>query len=265
MMDETQHPTLRAQVSSCLLLTLAVLLLLSGCGSRPPARPEKVSYPPTLKGLPTLRYTIQVGAFSNMANAVRLTEKLQQHGLIAYHFLDDSDLYKVRFGNFSSKAVARTRAQELQESGIIEEFYIVSPDEYAAIRDRQYSDGALREDLINTAKRYIGVAYQWGGNSSSKGFDCSGLTMVVYQLNGLELPRSSKEQWVVGTPVGRSQLLKGDLVFFATSGGKSVSHVGIYLGDNQFLHAPSKGSKIRISSLSNTYFSSRYLGARTYL
>jgi cell wall-associated NlpC family hydrolase len=81
----------------------------------------------------------------------------------------------------------------------------------------------------------------------------------------LELPRSSREQWVAGTPVRRSQLLKGDLVFFATSGGKSVSHVGIYLGDNQFLHAPGKGSKISISSLSSTYFSSRYLGARTYL
>jgi cell wall-associated NlpC family hydrolase len=212
-----------------------------------------------------MRYTIQVGAFSNITNAVRLAEKLQNHGLSAYHFLGDSDLYRVRFGNYSSKTVARTRAEKLQAAGVIDGFYIVSPDAYAAIKDRQYGNSALREDLVKTAKRYVGVDYQWGGESSRRGFDCSGLTMVVYQLNGLELPRSSREQWVAGTPVRRSQLLKGDLVFFATAGGKSVSHVGIYLGENQFLHAPGKGSKIRITSLSSTYFSSRYLGARTYL
>jgi cell wall-associated NlpC family hydrolase len=91
------------------------------------------------------------------------------------------------------------------------------------------------------------------------------LTMVVYRLNGLQLPRSSRAQWQAGRPVNHSQLLKGDLVFFATAGGQKVSHVGIYVGDNRFLHAPGKNRNIRISELSNKYYRSRYLGARRYL
>jgi hypothetical protein len=265
MMDHSQHPTLRLQRLDRLVRGVAVLLFLIGCAGDTSVTPETPADAPSPRRLPPMRYTIQVGAFTNITNAVRLAAKLQHHGLSAYHFLGDSDLFRVRFGNYASKAIARIRAEELQAAGIIEGFYIVSPDEYAAIKDRQYGESALREDLVKTAKRYIGVDYQWGGESSQKGFDCSGLTMVVYQLNGLELPRSSREQWNTGKPIRRSQLLKGDLVFFATSGGQSASHVGIYLGDNQFLHAPGRGGKIRISSLSGTYFSSRYLGARTYL
>jgi cell wall-associated NlpC family hydrolase len=89
--------------------------------------------------------------------------------------------------------------------------------------------------------------------------------MVVYRLNGLDLPRSSRQQWQVGKRINRRQLQKGDLVFFATSGGKRVSHVGIYTGDGKFLHAPRRGSRIKTSSLSSHYFKTRYVGARTYL
>jgi len=85
------------------------------------------------------------------------------------------------------------------------------------------------------------------------------------QTKGLDLPRSSRQQWKAGRPVKRSQLARGDLVFFATKGGKRVSHVGIYTGSGKFLHAPRRGRKITISSLSNTYYKSRYLGARSYL
>ena len=89
--------------------------------------------------------------------------------------------------------------------------------------------------------------------------------MVVYRLNGLDLPRSSGQQWQAGTPVRRGQLVKGDLVFFATAGGRRVSHVGIYAGNGHFLHAPGRGRTIRLSPLSSPYFKSRYLGARSYL
>jgi cell wall-associated NlpC family hydrolase len=89
--------------------------------------------------------------------------------------------------------------------------------------------------------------------------------MVVYRLNGLDLPRSSKLQWKVGKQIQRSQLQKGDLVFFATSGGGRVSHVGIYTGADKFLHAPRSGSRIKTSSLSSKYFRTRYVGARSYL
>ena len=89
--------------------------------------------------------------------------------------------------------------------------------------------------------------------------------MVVYQLNGLDLPRSSRQQWKTGRPIARSQLLEGDLVFFGNSGGKQVSHVGIYIGDDKFLHAPGRGRNIRIAALTDSYFKARYLGARSYL
>ena len=89
--------------------------------------------------------------------------------------------------------------------------------------------------------------------------------MAVYQLNGLDLPRTSKEQFSVGGYIRPQHLQKGDLVFFATSGGKRVSHVGIYAGNNSFIHSPSKGKTIRITSLNNKYFMKRYIGARTYL
>jgi cell wall-associated NlpC family hydrolase len=89
--------------------------------------------------------------------------------------------------------------------------------------------------------------------------------MVVYRIHGLDLPRSSRQQWKLGRPVHRRQLQKGDLVFFATAGGKRISHVGIYMGKNKFLHAPRRGRKIQTSSLSNKYYSNHYVGARSYL
>jgi len=89
--------------------------------------------------------------------------------------------------------------------------------------------------------------------------------MTAYHLNGLNLPRSSKGQYSTGTPVKRSWLLRGDLVFFAVSKGRKVSHVGIYTGNDQFIHAPGKGKRVRIDSLSSKYFKTRYVGARTYL
>ena len=212
-----------------------------------------------------MRHTIQVGAFTSMNNAVRYTAKLQKQGINAYHFRHESGLYKVRFGNYASRQKARDRAEALKNIGLIEEYYIVGPEDFVALSRRSGSNDYLRNEIVRTAKRYIGVPYRWGGESPQTGFDCSGLTMVVYRLNGLDLPRSSRQQWRAGAPVKRGQLAKGDLVFFATSGGRRVSHVGIYTGDNKFLHAPSRGRNIRISSLSSNYYRSRYLGARSYL
>jgi cell wall-associated NlpC family hydrolase len=200
-----------------------------------------------------------------MDNAVRFTENLQARGIKAYHFRHESGLYKVRFGNYASKKIARNKAERLKANGIITEYYIVGPQDFVPHIRRSDDDENLRNEIVKTAKRYVGVPYRWGGESPQTGFDCSGLTMVVYRLNGLDLPRSSQQQWRVGVPTKRDKLAKGDLVFFATSGGKQVSHVGIYTGNNKFLHAPSRGRNIRISSLSSDYYKSRYLGARTYL
>jgi cell wall-associated NlpC family hydrolase len=210
-------------------------------------------------------YSIQVGAFANLDNAVRLSEALDGQGLNAYYFVHQTGLYKVRFGDFPSKESARRQAEIIRAAGTIDEYYIVGPTDYAAVRSRKHGGSDLRDELVNTAERFIGVPYRWGGSSADAGFDCSGLTMTVYRLNGLNLPRSSREQYRVGTPISRSQLSQGDLVFFATSGGRRVSHVGIYAGGGRFIHAPKQGKRIRTESLSNSYFRSRYLGARTYL
>jgi hypothetical protein len=249
-----------------LIPTLAIfsawLLLVIGCGGASVIRPDDSS---AAKGrvLLRMRYTIQVGAFSNIDNAVRLTESLERQGLDAYHFVHSSGLYKVRFENFRTKQAARSRAIDLQRRGIIDDFYIVEPNAYAA--DSRDGNVRLREEIVRTAGRYVGVPYRWGGESPRSGFDCSGLTMVVYRLNGLDLPRSSRQQWKVGRRIDRSRLQKGDLVFFATRGGTKISHVGIYTGGNKFLHAPSSGRRIQSSSLSDNYFKTRYVGARSYL
>ncbi|MBQ7817508.1 MAG: C40 family peptidase [Oscillospiraceae bacterium] len=125
-----------------------------------------------------------------------------------------------------------------------------------------YSAKPTASAIIATAKKYIGVPYVWGG-STPNGFDCSGFVQYVFNAHGITLPRTSKQQYGVGTSVSKSNLKPGDLVFFNTE-GSGVSHLGIFIGNNQFIHAStSKG--VVISSLSNTYWAPRYYGAKRIL
>ncbi len=246
-------------------ILIFVSLLIISCHSKA-ARMESVSPHPTAKSLELMGFTIQAGAFAKVENAARLAEVLKDRGLDATYFVAADGLFKVRFGNFSTKEMARQRAQRLRDAGVIEEFYIVQPDDYAVARRKQYGTSYFREALVKTARDFIGVPYLWGGTSSDTGFDCSGLTMTIYQLNGLNLPRHSGHQFEAGNPVDRDQLQKGDLIFFVTKGkGNKVSHVGIYIGDGRFIHAPSRGKNIRIDSLFGSYFAGRFVGGRTYL
>jgi hypothetical protein len=211
-----------------------------------------------------LGFTIQAGAFARAENAARLTRFLQETGVLATYFVARRGLYKVRFGNFPTKDLARARAEELRAAGVIAEFYIVSPEQYSVTKRAERGEAYLREELVRTARSFLGVPYLWGGTSAETGFDCSGLAMAVYQLNGLELPRSSWEQFTTGLPVERASLAKGDLIFFAGEGDK-VSHVGIYAGNGLFIHAPGKGKRILTDSIAKEYFSRMFLGARSYL
>jgi cell wall-associated NlpC family hydrolase len=263
MNHRTHQDTTSAYKRYIFLIISTWLLLAVGCGG-PAIRPDTSS---AVKKpyLPRMGFSIQVGAFSNIDNAVRLTESLQQRGINAYHFLHSSGLYKVRFANYETRTAARERAEDLKHKGIIETYYIVNPQDAAAAKGQRDGNGELRKAIITTANRYVGVPYRWGGESPRTGFDCSGLTMVVYRINGLDLPRSSRQQWKAGISIHRRQLQKGDLVFFATRGGSKVSHVGIYTGENKFLHAPGRGRRIQTSSLSSKYYRARYVGARSYL
>ena len=251
-----------------LCLTVSVLgltVIMGGCGSTPPPldTPVPVSEPSS-RLLKRLGWTIQAGAFSNVDNAVRFTEKLQNQGLDAYHFIDESRLYKVRFGNYTNRLEAEEQARTLVSEGVIEEFYIVNPQSSAAARYGAGDGSRLRDEIIKTAARFKGTPYRWGGTSAREGFDCSGFTMTVYRLNGLDLPRSSRSQWHAGESVNRTKLEKGNLVFFRTNSSRKISHVGIYDGNGRFIHAPGKGKKVRRSSLDNRYYKKRYAGAKTY-
>ncbi len=246
------------------IVLVAAALLCACSGSRSvsdhrasPSAPSIVFDPV----LPSIAYTIQVGAFSSAARAARLSKKLQQAGLDAYYFIDNDQYYKVRFERFDTKSAARRRAIALQSRGMIEAYYVVSPHSGARTSD---AAAVLETGLVRTARQFIGTPYRWGGASAATGFDCSGLTMTVYRLNGLHLPRSAKSQYRTGRVVAKRSLRRGDLVFFATGTRGYVSHVGIYIGAGRFVHAPGRGKYIRTAELQNNYFKRRYLGARRY-
>lgn len=217
---------------------------------------------PTQRGieLKSIPFTIQVGAFSTTARAARYSVKLQNKGVDAYYFIDEDRLYKVRIEQFEDAHMARQRGLELKGLGLINDFVVKPVSKVRKINPRK----SLRMNIVKTAHRFLGTPYRWGGESAARGFDCSGLTMTVYRLNGLALPRNSRSQFQTGTRIKRENLEKGDLVFFATDGRRRVSHVGIYTGQNQFVHAPGRGKRIRISSMANKYYKRRFLGARRY-
>lgn len=117
--------------------------------------------------------------------------------------------------------------------------------------------------ILNTALSYRGVKYRFGGASPS-GFDCSGFVMYVFDKHGVKLPRTADKQYEVGKPIkGKNDLKPGDLVFFETY-EKGASHVGIYQGNGQFVHASSSRG-VTVSGLSESYYAKRYLGARRIL
>lgn len=114
------------------------------------------------------------------------------------------------------------------------------------------------DTVADIALDYIGVPYVWGGTSPS-GFDCSGFTSYTYKQAGVTLPRTAADQYTKGQAVSKSNLTEGDLVFFSTYKA-GASHVGIYLSDNKFVHASSKG--VKISSLTESYYANSYIGSK---
>lgn len=123
------------------------------------------------------------------------------------------------------------------------------------------------EEVLFTALGLVGTPYRYGGNTPDGGFDCSGLINYVYRgAAGVSLPRTTREMNAMrGTRVERNALKAGDLLFFATSGGRRVSHAAIYVGEGRFVHAPSTGGTVRLDSLSNTYWQKTYLSAKRVL
>ncbi|MBZ6006611.1 C40 family peptidase, partial [Paraclostridium bifermentans] len=120
------------------------------------------------------------------------------------------------------------------------------------------------DKVINIAKQQLGKTYVWGAEGPNT-FDCSGFTLYSFKNGaGVNLPRVSKEQSKYGTSVSKSNLQKGDLVFFDTDGDGVVNHVGIYIGNNEFIHASSGAGKVVISQF-NSYYNSKFTNARRVL
>ena len=117
-------------------------------------------------------------------------------------------------------------------------------------------------EVVFRALSLLGVNYRFGGNSPTSGLDCSGLVMLVYsEVTGLILPRRSDEMSRVGGSIDKSELQPGDLVFFNTL-RMPFSHVGIFIGNGQFVHSPSSGSTVRVENMNLSYWQSRFNGAR---
>ena len=132
----------------------------------------------------------------------------------------------------------------------------------------RYQRGTLKvgingdHPMAMTAMDYLGIRYRYGGNSPTTGFDCSGFVNYVANKSlGLKLPRRSDEMALLGVSINKSELQVGDLVFFNTL-GRRFSHVGVYIGENRFVHSPAAGGVVRVEDMNAAYWTKRYTGAR---
>ena len=123
---------------------------------------------------------------------------------------------------------------------------------------------AVRYKLAKAARTFLGLPYRWGGMSERRGADCSGLVKMIFARLHIELPRTSRDQIEAGEEVPVDRLETGDLVFFS-SGGDTPTHVGVYIGHHQFLHAEKKAGRVIITDLSQPWYAKRFLGARRVL
>lgn len=250
-----------------LVMTVCFLALLAGYGCATPVT----------GGISKLGYSIQVGAFTEVKNAERLTGKLQSQGIDAFFFKKDNGLFAVRFGDFPTRKAAQRAAKRVTGEQGIDSFFIAPPlkrtlvveteptapvpVEKIPVRKQRRDDmGAI---AARTAERFVGIPYLWGGNTVVDGMDCSGFVRAVYNLCGVNIPRTSAEQFRVGRSVGVEDLVDGDLVFFGYSEDR-ISHVGIYVGSNRFVHAPRRGDEIKITPLQGFGVHKKFVGARRY-
>jgi len=260
-------------------LTVCLLLLVpvaTGCAAQ-------------RAGLTSVGFAIQVGAFSDVKNAERLTHKLQRQGVEAFYFKKENGIYAVRFGDFERREDAGKAARKLVQDRVVSSYFIAPPQTQrhtvreqslrkapapsismppVAVSERE--DHASRRDTdgmgdvaARTAERFVGIPYRWGGNTVVDGMDCSGFVRAVYNLCGVNIPRTSREQYLVGDAVGRDELKDGDVVFFGASADQ-INHVGIFIGNGRFVHAPRRGDDIKVTSMDDSYFLKRYVGAKRY-
>jgi cell wall-associated NlpC family hydrolase len=231
------------------------------------------------QGISRIGFAIQVGAFREVKNAERLAARLQEKGVEAFYFRKEDGVYAVRFGDFRTRDLARQAAVKLQREKLLTSYFIASPMDpvlkkgyQSEVRKSVDQDTVKKQTgsgsdmggiAARTAERFVGIPYRWGGDTVVDGMDCSGFVRAVYNLCGVNIPRTSREQFKVGESVALDSLKDGDLVFFGESEDR-INHVGIFVGDRKFVHAPRRGDDIKVSALDEAYFSKRFIGGKRY-
>ncbi len=280
------------------MLVLVLTMVSSGCAAQSAAarKPNPPRSTAGASGISRAGFAIQFGAFSELSNAERFSHRLQNKGIEAFYFRKENGLYAVRFGDYGSKVQARAAADRLVKEKLINSYFIAPPREIARLKpvvpelkkgaeqewrkpaatakrepvkdDAQRasttsSDKEMGQIAARTAERFVGIPYRWGGDTVVDGMDCSGFVRAVFNLCGVNIPRTSAEQYKVGQGVTQSELKDGDLVFFG-SGSDQINHVGIFVGNGKFVHAPRRGDDIKVSALDEAYFLKKFIGARRY-
>jgi hypothetical protein len=274
------------------MILRAYLILLLLCSTALTAHAAKSA------GITRLGHAIQMGAFADVKNAERFTARLQAKGIEAFYFRKDNGIYAVRFGDFPSREKARAVARRLVSDRMIDSYYIAPPNDVVFSRPKgpgwqksppdeihktspplqpvvpkenaEKPDAKPTKDhkdmgsiAARTAERFVGIPYRWGGDNVIEGMDCSGFVRAVYNLCGLSIPRTSRDQFKAGDSVAKDDLRDGDLVFFGST-ADNINHVGIYVGGGKFVHAPRRGEDIRVTAVTESYFEKRFVGARRY-
>jgi len=220
-------------------------------------------------------YKVRFGNYRTYVQAKNEALRIRREGLIEDFFVVRPNAYAIarlkqgpdkspKFQNKKNNQPAADKRRYLRAVGKQS-----TPSDNSKIFDtagpsNEYTLNDLRRDLIKTARRFLGTPYRWGGSSADSGFDCSGLTLTVYRLNGFSLPRNAAAQMQAGKPIPEEALKPGDLVFFDTAGQGTVSHVGIYHGNGTFIHAPRHGKSVEITRMDRGYFKKTYRGGRKY-
>ena len=126
------------------------------------------------------------------------------------------------------------------------------------------SQNPLRNHMVNVARSTIGTPYKWGGNSPQRGFDCSGIMSYVHKnAMGIKIPRTAAKQRDHSRTISYAQLQPGDMLFFKT--GRKTNHVGVYIGDRKFIHAPSGGKRVKVAKMDSSYWHKRFVKFGTFV
>lgn len=175
-----------------------------------------------------------------------------------------SNVKKVQTTNVENAELVKQEEAIKKEEEEIKRAAITKVDKATQVEAPKAANSSAADAAINSALNKVGSRYIWGATGNG-GYDCSGLVYAVYRNElGVSVPRTSREQSRYGTQVSRSNLQKGDLIFFNTTGG-GVSHVGIYMGNGDFVHAASGRGRVMVSNLGENYYSSKFVNATRVL